>query len=99
MSRSWVPRRRAMALAVALTAVLGAAACQKAPAASGGGDTAAKDDGTTVTMWTRSSTSTFSQTLVDAYNKSHKNQVKLTVFPADSYQQKVGTAAGAKQLP
>src|SRR5262249_8937895 len=70
-----------------------------APDQGGGGDTAGKDDGTTISMWTRSSTSTFSQTLVDAYNKSHKNQVKLTVFPADSYQQKVGTAAGAKQLP
>jgi multiple sugar transport system substrate-binding protein len=50
-------------------------------------------------MWTRSPTATFSQTLVDAYNAGHKNKVKLTVFPADSYQQKVGTAAGAKQLP
>jgi multiple sugar transport system substrate-binding protein len=50
-------------------------------------------------MWTRSSTSTFSQTLVDAYNAGHKNKVRLTVFPADSYQQKVGTAAGARQLP
>ena len=50
-------------------------------------------------MWTRSPTATFSQTLIDAYNASHKNQVKLTVIPADSYQQKVGTAAGAKQLP
>jgi multiple sugar transport system substrate-binding protein len=57
------------------------------------------DDGTTITMWTRSPTVTFSQTLVDAYNASHKNKVKLTAFPADSYQQKVGTAAGAKQLP
>lgn len=50
-------------------------------------------------MWTRSSTATFTQTLVGAYNASHKNQVRLTVFPADSYQQKVGTAAGAHQLP
>src|SRR5262249_26525011 len=55
--------------------------------------------GTTITMWTRSSTATFTQTLVDAYNASHKNKVRLTIFPADSYQQKVGTAAGARQLP
>jgi multiple sugar transport system substrate-binding protein len=100
MSRSWVPGpRRAVVLALAMTAALAAAACQKAPDQGSGGDTAGKDDGSTISMWTRSSTATFSQTLVDAYNKSHKNQVKLTVFPADSYQQKVGTAAGARQLP
>jgi multiple sugar transport system substrate-binding protein len=75
------------------------AACQSGPASSSAGDTGAVDDGTTVTMWTRSPTATFSQTLVDAYNATHKNKVQLTVFPADSYQQKVGTAAGAKQLP
>jgi multiple sugar transport system substrate-binding protein len=76
-----------------------AAACQSGGEESGASGTEAKDDGTTITMWTRSPTATFSQTLIDAYNASHKNQVKLTVIPADSYQQKVGTAAGAKQLP
>jgi multiple sugar transport system substrate-binding protein len=75
------------------------AACQSSPAGSSTAGPTAVDDGTTITMWTRSSTSTFSQTLVDAYNASHKNKVRLTVFPADSYQQKVGTAAGAHQLP
>jgi multiple sugar transport system substrate-binding protein len=76
------------------------AACQSGPATtSGDGDTGAVDDGTTITMWTRSPTATFTETLIDAYNASHKNQVKLTAFPADSYQQKVGTAAGAGQLP
>jgi multiple sugar transport system substrate-binding protein len=75
------------------------AACQSSPAGSSASGVTAVDDGTTITMWTRSSTSTFSQTLVDAYNASHKNKVRLTVFPADSYQQKVGTAAGARQLP
>lgn len=85
-----------------LTAVLGAAVliggCQAgSPAESSGA--AAVDDGTTITMWTRSPTATFSQTLIDAYNRGHKNKVKLTVIPADSYQQKVGTAAGSRQLP
>jgi multiple sugar transport system substrate-binding protein len=90
--------RKALLVAVLGGAML-AAACQSD---SGGSDTtgaAAKDDGTTITMWTRSPTATFSQTLIDAYNASHKNKVKLTVIPADSYQQKVGTAAGARQLP
>jgi multiple sugar transport system substrate-binding protein len=50
-------------------------------------------------MWTRAATATFTQTLIDAYNASHKNKVKLTVIPNDSYQQKVGSAAGGKQLP
>ena len=99
MSRSQGARRAVVLVAAVAASAAMLAGCQKAPAGQATGDTAAKDDGTTITMWTRSSTSTFSQTLVDEYNKSHKNQVKLTVFPADSYQQKVGTAAGARQLP
>lgn len=94
--RGW--RRVALAAALVGTGLLGTA-CQSAGPQANANDTAAKDDGTTITMWTRSPTATFSQTLIDAYNASHKNKVKLTVIPADSYQQKVGTAAGAKQLP
>jgi multiple sugar transport system substrate-binding protein len=90
-------RTRAVALLSAGVLVL--TGCQSGPATSSAGDTGAVDDGTTITMWTRSPTATFSQTLVDAYNASHKNKVELTTFPADSYQQKVGTAAGASQLP
>jgi multiple sugar transport system substrate-binding protein len=90
-------RTRAVALLSVGALVL--AGCQSGPSTSSAGDTGAVDDGTTITMWTRSPTATFSQTLIDAYNASHKNKVKLTVFPADSYQQKVGTAAGAKNLP
>jgi multiple sugar transport system substrate-binding protein len=57
------------------------------------------DDGATLTMWTRAATQDESQLLVNAYNSTHKNQVKLTVVPTDSYQQKVGSAAGSGQLP
>lgn len=89
---------RARALALLSAGALVLAGCQSAPTSSAG-DTGAVDDGTTITMWTRSPTATFSQTLIDAYNSSHRNKVKLTVFPADSYQQKVGTAAGARNLP
>lgn len=92
-------RTRAGRAVAAVAGVFLLAACQSAPSGPAAGDTAGVDDGTTVTMWTRSPTATFSQTLIDAYNASHKNKVKLTVFPADSYQQKVGTAAGARQLP
>jgi multiple sugar transport system substrate-binding protein len=91
--------RLGRAAAAVLAGVLALAACQSTPPASSAGTTGTVDDGTTITMWTRSSTATFSQTLVDAYNAGHKNKVRLTVFPADSYQQKVGTAAGARQLP
>ncbi|TDV42196.1 ABC transporter substrate-binding protein [Actinophytocola oryzae] len=90
---------RSRAVALLSACALALAGCQSGPSTTSGEDTGAVDDGTTITMWTRSPTATFSQTLIDAYNASHENQVKLTVFPADSYQQKVGTAAGAKQLP
>ncbi|WP_208545176.1 sugar ABC transporter substrate-binding protein [Rathayibacter sp. VKM Ac-2760] len=92
--------RRATALGVGLlaTAVL-LTACQSGPAASTGGSVEAVDDGTTIQMWTRSSTSDFTQALVDKYNETHENQVELTVVPFDAYQQKVATAAGAGQLP
>ena len=91
--------RRLLAAGFAAVTLLFAAACQSAGDTSSSGDTTATDDGSTLTMWTRSPTATFSQTLIDAYNKSHENKVKLTVIPADTYQQKVGSASGAKQLP
>ncbi|MBB5787404.1 multiple sugar transport system substrate-binding protein [Jiangella mangrovi] len=57
------------------------------------------DDGSTITMWTRAATEAQSQRLVDAYNASHENQVELTVIPTDDYLPRVGTAAGAGELP
>jgi len=50
-------------------------------------------------MWVRAATASQSQPLVDAYNATHKNKVELTVVPTDNYLQKVGVAAGARQLP
>ncbi|TQS40260.1 ABC transporter substrate-binding protein [Cryptosporangium phraense] len=86
-------------LALVIAAVLLSAACQSAGDTTASGGTEAKDDGSTITMWTRSATATFTQTLVTEYNKTHRNKVKLTVIPSDTYQQKVGTASGAKKLP
>ena len=91
--------RLGRAAVAVLAGALALSACQSVSPSASAGSTGAVDNGTTITMWTRSSTATFTQTLVDAYNAGHKNKVKLTVFPADSYQQKVGTAAGARQLP
>ncbi|WP_250563755.1 ABC transporter substrate-binding protein [Sphaerisporangium fuscum] len=70
-------------------------------ACGGGGQEAAKSsaEGVTITMWTRAATQAQSERLVAAYNKSHKNQVKLTVVPTDNYQPRIAAAAGAKQLP
>ena len=91
-----MPLRR---LAAAFAGLALLAACQSAANDSSANDTSAKDDGTKLTMWTRSHTATFTQTLIDQYNKTHKNKVDLTVIPADSYQQKVGSGAGSKTLP
>lgn len=63
------------------------------------GDLAGIDDGSTITMWTRAATETQSRLLVDAYNAAHENQVELTVVPTDDYLPRLGTAAGAGELP
>jgi multiple sugar transport system substrate-binding protein len=103
MSRPWARPQAGPSVTVLIAVMAGVAVlvagCQRGPSGSPAGATDTKDDGATITMWTRSPTATFSQTLIDAYNSSHKNKVQLTVIPADTYQQKVGTAAGAKQLP
>lgn len=93
--------RPAFVAAAALTLVsLALTGCQSGVSAASSEETvSATDDGTTITMWTRSSTGDFSQALVDAYNSSHKNKVELTVIPFDAYQQKVAAAAGSQQLP
>jgi multiple sugar transport system substrate-binding protein len=83
----------------AFIAVLALPGCQRAhegPAPTG---TAAVDDATVLTMWTRSLTGPFSRALIEEYNRTHRNKVKLTVMPGDSYQQRVGAAAGTRQLP
>ena len=106
MSKSIVTRARAR-LVIACLVVAGAlfalAACggssDKSSTASGGGSSGSVDDGSKITMWTRAATSAYSQLLVDAYNKGHKNQVKLTVIPTDSYQPKIAAAAGGHSLP
>jgi multiple sugar transport system substrate-binding protein len=98
--------RLAQPLAAAAALLAGAlvlTGCQSGGVGSGQGpsDTSVQsvDDGTKITMWTRSSTATFTEALVKAYNASHKNQVTLTTIPFDAYQQKVAVAAGSGQLP
>ena len=73
-------RSASSSTAVAMLAafVLVLSGCQSGGSTGSAGDTSTKDDGTTLTMWTRSPTATFSQTLIDAYNSGHRNKVKLT---------------------
>src|SRR4051794_12543711 len=103
MRRTCPPRRyrvgpRARAVTAALLAVGLLAGCQVASPSYSSDDTSTLDDGATITMWTRSLMTSFSAQLIDEYNATHHNKVKLTVMPDDSYQQRVGAAAGAHQL-
>ena len=94
--------RRAVAVAAIAGLLVSTAACggddDNAP---GGGDITAEgaDDGSELTLWTRAPLELQAKALVDAYNKTHKNQVKLTVTPNDDYVAKVGAAAGSGGLP
>lgn len=57
------------------------------------------DDGTEITLWTRSPLERQAKNVVEAYNKSHKNQVKLEIIPNDDMEGKVGGASQTGSLP
>jgi multiple sugar transport system substrate-binding protein len=57
------------------------------------------DDGTQLTLWTRSGLEGQATVLVDGYNASHKNQVKIEIVPNDDMEGKVGGAAANGELP
>lgn len=57
------------------------------------------DDGTEITLWTRSPLERQAKNMVEAYNKSHKNQVKLEIIPNDDMEGKVGGASQTDSLP
>ena len=57
------------------------------------------DDGTEITLWTRSPLERQAKNVVEAYNKSHKNQVKLAIIPNDDMEGKVGGASQTDSLP
>lgn len=53
-----------------------------------------------LTLWARSDTSPFIKPLIDGYNASHSNQVKLTLVPAgSSFTQKLGAALASHSAP
>lgn len=57
------------------------------------------DDGTEITLWTRFPLERQAKNVVEAYNKSHKNQVKLEIIPNDDMEGKVGGASQTDSLP
>ncbi|MBL7259577.1 ABC transporter substrate-binding protein [Paractinoplanes lichenicola] len=94
--------RRTLAVVAIAGLLASAAACggDDDKNASGGEITAeGVDDGTELALWTRAPLELQARKLVEAYNKSHKNQVKLTIVPNDDYVAKVGAAAGSGDLP
>src|SRR6185312_14280731 len=97
-------RSRSRRIAAAVAA--GALAITLAACSGGTGSTGTQtigkdgtDDGSKLTLWTRAPLEKQAKLLVEAYNKSHKNKVELTVVPNDDYVAKVGAAAGAGGLP
>ncbi|WP_328472142.1 sugar ABC transporter substrate-binding protein [Actinoplanes sp. NBC_00393] len=99
--RSGIRRAVAAVAALGLVAALAACGSDDAEGSSSSGAITAEgvDDGSELTLWTRAPLELQAKALVDAYNKSHKNQVKLTIVPNDDYVAKVGAAAGSSNLP
>lgn len=95
-------RRRPIVAGVVAVVVASLAACSSSGGKGGSvgqGGVDGTDDGTALTLWTRAPLEFQAKLLVNAYNKSHKNQVKLTIVPNDDYVAKVGAAAGSGGLP
>lgn len=92
---------RSLAGVLAMTLTFGLAACGGDGEGKGAAEAGPNgvDDGSELTLWTRAPLEKQAKLLVDAYNTSHQNKVKLTVVPNDDYVAKVGAAAGADGLP
>jgi multiple sugar transport system substrate-binding protein len=94
-------RRAALAAlaAAALLTVGVSAGCSSSSKSTPSAGAGAADDGAQLTMWTRAGTETQTEALVKAYNATHRNQVRLTVYPNEQYPDKIATSAGARALP
>lgn len=89
-------RRAAAAASLAIVVAL-VAGCSAGAAEPSGNEE--PDNGTTMTMWARNTSQNLAQVIVDEYNRSHENQINLTIVPNDAYQQKVAAAAASGGLP
>ncbi|ROP34873.1 ABC transporter substrate-binding protein [Saccharothrix texasensis] len=96
-------QRRLVAVAAAIVTTAALTACGGAdngPASEiSAGGVEGVDDGATLTLWTRAPLEFQANLLVEAYNKTHKNKVELTITPNDDYVSRVGAAAGSGDLP
>ncbi|NEG54240.1 ABC transporter substrate-binding protein [Bifidobacterium platyrrhinorum] len=95
--RSWKP----------LAAIAAAAMLISPLAACGGGSGSSSadipaggtDDGTKLTLWVRSDKERQATNVAEAYNKSHKNQIKVELVPSEDMEGKVGTSSQTDSLP
>jgi multiple sugar transport system substrate-binding protein len=53
----------------------------------------------TISLWARDTQKNFMGQLADAYNKTHKAQVKVSIIPSAQFVQKFGTAASSGNAP
>lgn len=91
--------RRFGSLLLAASLGLAMAACSGGSGSDTGSSGATPDNGTELTMWARPTDGEPMKKLVNLYNSTHQNKIKLTEIPGDAFQQKVGAAAGANALP
>jgi multiple sugar transport system substrate-binding protein len=103
-SRGWRPG--AVALVIAFLAGACGATASPSPANTPAGGTtasasasAAAGGGITMTMWGRSVDQKVYEAVVAEWNKTHANQIKLTLIPPAEYIAKVTAAAAGGQLP
>jgi len=73
-----------------------AAAGQAANAPEASGDST---PAVTLTMWSRDSDQVLVESLVAAWNASHKNQIEVTIIPASDFVAKFGTAVAGGAAP
>src|SRR3954454_20499889 len=86
-------------LAAVAALALGTAACGGSDSSSSSDQQASGPATGTITIWARDAQKTFMSQLVDAYNKSHKAQAKLSIIPSAQFVQKFGTAAASGSAP
>src|SRR4051812_11068302 len=99
--RRAVPKKTISALAAAAALALGVVACGGSDNSDSGGSSAESSGPATgtITIWARDAQKVFMGKLVDAYNKSHKAQAKLSIIPSAQFVQKFGTAAASGTAP
>lgn len=99
-SRSWTFRALSGFVATMLLAAL-LAGCGSSNDATVAKDIPAggTDDGTELSLWVRADKERQATNAVEAYNASHKNQIKLELVPSEDMEGKVGSSSQTDSLP